>query len=477
MKKRLVAAALLVVLCAASAGIAAVPTRKTAAPRSRAILLERAADSLLARRVAGPGSGRAWRSSIQSPHLLTDRDVGAAGVAMGLLGAFETTHRDAYLEGARQAGEWLLAVAQPAGGGLRWPDWRDAGHVSDTHFTSFDDGAAGIADLLWRLGEATADQRFTQASLAGMRWLESKAEGVRGRPCPRLCRWRYYDDAADYRTGMGEGNAGIVYAFDLFAQRTRDRGYERYALGGARYLESLMNAGGAIPEHAGRSGYDTGFLSGSSGDAFMFMSLYRHTGDRRWLRDARRLLGWVRRQAVPRPEGIAWPIEIDPREGDDRQMATGIEEGAAGIGWTALQAYKLTHEHMYLRMADGAADWLFDNTVDEKGGNGWVEDLHHPLVHTSLDNGAPGIAWFLHDLALVTRNRDYESSASDAIRWLWAVSRTDAKGIYWSEHRDGRGAWHLRREPSWHWGTAGIVAFLAGLNGWRLDMPGEEPGF
>jgi hypothetical protein len=85
---------------------------------------------------------------------------------------------------------------------------------------------------------------------------------------------------------------------------------------------------------------------------------------------------------------------------------------------------------MYLRMANGAADWLFDNTVDEKGGNGWVEDLHRPLVHTSLDNGAPGIAWFLHDLALVTRNRDYESSAGDAIRWLRAVSRTDAKGIY-----------------------------------------------
>jgi hypothetical protein len=71
-------------------------------------------------------------------------------------------------------------------------------------------------------------------------------------------------------------------------------------------------------------------------------------------------------------------------------------------------AYELTRERRYLRMAVGAADWPFDNTLDERGGNGWVEDVHRPLVHTSLDNGAPGIAWFLHDLARMTGNRDYE---------------------------------------------------------------------
>ena len=66
MKKRLVAAFLL--LCAAGAGIAAAHshTGRTAALRSREGLLERAADSLLARRAAGPGGGWAWPSSIQS---------------------------------------------------------------------------------------------------------------------------------------------------------------------------------------------------------------------------------------------------------------------------------------------------------------------------------------------------------------------------------------------------------------------------
>ena len=452
-------------------------TTRWRAVASRERLLERAADSLLARHVTAAGGGWAWRSAIQAPHYFTDRDVGAAGIAMGLLSAYHTTHRQEYLEGARRAGDWLLAVAQRTrAGGLRWPDWHDRRGVSDTHFTSFDDGAAGISDLLWRLGSATGDRRYKRGALAGMRWLSSEAKGLRGARCPRLCRWRYYDDAPDYRTGMGEGNAGIVHAFATFAQRTGKRWLERYALGGARYLESRISPRGAIPERVGGTEYDTGFLSGSAGDAFMFLSLYRQTHSPRWLADAERLLTWVRSVGRPQRDGIAWPIEIDPREGGDRDLATGIEEGAAGIGWVELQAYQVTRDPVDLRTAAGAGDWLFGNTRDELGGNAWPEDLGRPIVHTSLDNGAPGIAWFLHDLALVTHDRDYEQAAHDARRWLRGVARTDSRGVFWPENGDGR-RWRLTREPSWHWGTAGIVGFLARLRGWPIDMPGEEEGF
>src|SRR5690242_9289722 len=328
-------------------------TTRWRAVASRERLLVRAADSLLARHVSAAGGGWAWRSSIQAPHYFTDRDVGAAGIAMGLLAAYDTTHRRRYLEGARRAGDWLLAVAEHTRTGLRWPDWHDGHGVSDTHFTSFDDGAAGISDMLWRLGHVTRDRRYTRAALAGMRWLASEAQGFHGTRCPRVCRWRYFDDAPDYRTGMGEGNAGIVHAFDTFAQRTGGRWLERYALGGARWLESRISRRGAIPERVGGTEYDTGFLSGSAGDAFMFLSLYRHAHEAQWLADAKRLLGWVGSVGRPQRDGIAWPIEIDPREGGDRDLATGIEEGAAGIGWVELQAYHLTHDSAYLQTAVG----------------------------------------------------------------------------------------------------------------------------
>jgi hypothetical protein len=98
-----------------------------------------------------PGAGWAWRSTIQAPHLQTDRDVGAASVLVGLLALHDTTGDSAYLDAARHAGDWLLAVAQRQHGGLTWPDYVDRrGHPSVDHFTSFDDGTPGIADSLCR---------------------------------------------------------------------------------------------------------------------------------------------------------------------------------------------------------------------------------------------------------------------------------------------------------------------------------------
>ena len=120
-----------------------------------------------------PDGGWAWRSSIQAPHYHTDRDVGR-GVdrrrAAGRLRRHAAT-RD-YLRAARAAGDFLLGVAEPAAGGLRWPDWADPdGTRSDTHFTSFDDGAAGISDYLWRLyrghARAALPRRVRSPACAG----------------------------------------------------------------------------------------------------------------------------------------------------------------------------------------------------------------------------------------------------------------------------------------------------------------------
>src|SRR4051794_3833699 len=145
-----------------------------------------AADSLVRRHREMPEGGWAWRSSIQAPHYQTDRDVGAAGVGAGLLAAYAVTHDARYRRAAVSAGDFLLSVAEPADGGLRWPDWADpSGERSETHFTSFDDGAAGISDYLWRLSDVTGEKRFRDGALAGMRWLGAQAEGPSrpGTPC------------------------------------------------------------------------------------------------------------------------------------------------------------------------------------------------------------------------------------------------------------------------------------------------------
>jgi lantibiotic modifying enzyme len=220
-----------------------------------------------------------------------------------------------------------------------------------------------------------------------------------------------------------------------------------------------------------------GFLGGSAGDAFMFLRLYANTHERRWLGDARRLLAYVASRAQRQSGAESWPIFFDGtghRPGGELR-ATGIEEGAAGIGWVFLQAWQLTHDPAYLATAQVAGDWLV--TVAQRAGPGytWPEDVGLPLTHTGLDNGAAGIGWFLHDLFLVTGSARFEAAARGAMSWLAAVMRQGRPGPYWQENYDGR-SWHINAEPSWHWGTAGIAGFLARLDGLRVDSPGEEPG-
>lgn len=443
-------------------------------------LLNGAAEALLASAVPTPVGGLAWRSVIQAPHLQTDRDVGAASVAFGLLAAYDVTKRPAYLLAARRAGDFLLSAQVPAGSG-RWPDYVDPGHTAGYAFTSFDDGAAGIADLLWRLWEHTGDRRYRAGALAGMGWLERSASGLAGRPCPQLCRWAWTDPPRRFGpvtyTGMGEGIAGIVWAFSAFAERTGDPSYERYAEGGARYLASLVTPEGALPEQPGIPGYDTGYLSGAAGDAFCFLRMYRRTGDPHYLALGRLLLHWVRARAVPDRDALAWPIEVRTPNGrgGNPQRATGVEEGAAGIAWVELQAYAVTGDLAYLQTATAAGQWLLASAWRDRGGLAWPEDEGRALVHTSLDNGAPGIGVVLDDLGRATGQARFAQAAAGARAWITAVARHRPAGPYWYEHRS-HGHWTLPADPSWHWGTAGIIGFLARLDGWRLDVPGEEPG-
>jgi lantibiotic modifying enzyme len=437
-------------------------------------LIEAAGKQLLSAHVMVPGAGWAWPSLIQSPHLQTDRDVGTASVMIGLLALYSATNDSSYLAAARQAGNWLLAVAEPSDGGLRWPDWVDStSSRSSAHFTSFDDGAPGIADALWRLGSITGDQRYTQAALAGMRWEEAQALSAG----TGMLRWAWYDTggvkSADYQTGIGEGQAGIIYAFVTFAQRTGDPQYLRYAQAGAAYLESLITPAGAIPEQAGSTGYDTGYLSGAAGDAFAFLNLYQSTHQQRWLNDAERLLSWLAATGQAEKTGIAWPTELDTTgQNQNDQLATGIEEGAAGIGWVELQAYKITGNASYLSTATSAGEWLLSVAKSQPSGVAWPEHSGDAPLSPSLDNGAAGIGWFLDDLWLATGQSNFEGGAQAARKWLTSQARHTTTGASWTGMD---GTTNLPDEPSWHWGNAGIAAFLVRAAGWQLDIPGEEP--
>jgi lantibiotic modifying enzyme len=451
-------------LAAASTTGAATDGAGAVARRQALETVRLAADSLVARRTVMPTGGWAWRSAIQAPHFHTDRDVGAASVGAGLLAAHAVTGDRRYLRAAAKAGDYLLAVAEPAEGGLRWPDWADPdGRRSTTHYTSFDDGAAGISDYLWRLFEATRETRFRRGALAGMRWVVARAEDPAGSSCPDVCGWKWRDDpTSPTYHGVGMGEAGIVWTLDLFADRTGEATFRAYARAGAARLRLLTREGrDPLPQRAGSNALATGFLSGSAGAALVLLERFardRKAADRT---AAARLLSWVNREAIDSPEA----------------SATGFEEGAAGIAWVDLQAFRATGRRDFLESARRAAAWLRHVATTEDGASSWSEEAESARspVHVGLDSGAAGIGWVLSDLAASGIDaRANRATAWSALAWLQGAARRDARGAYWFENRtDGQAK--LRAEPSWHWGSAGIAAFAAHLAGHGAFGPGGQP--
>jgi hypothetical protein len=430
-----------------------------------------AADSLVARHHEMPRGGWAWRSSIQAPHYQTDRDVGAASIGEGLLAAYAVTHDARHRRAAVAAGDFLLGVAEPAGGGLRWPDWADPdGSRSSTHFTSFDDGAAGISDFLWKLYTVTHKPRFRAAALAGMRWVVAQAKGP---SCPELaCTWAWTDDppwGVAYN-GVGMGQAGIVLALDAFADRTGNPTFRAYARAGAARLRLLTDDGARpLPRGSADPTLDTGFLSGSAGAAYMFLERYAHDRDPADGAAARRLLRWVNDQAIADDSGgLYWPISRG-----SYAMPGGFELGAAGIAWVNLQAAHSTGDREYRDVARRAAVWLRSVV---SSGSAWADlpgDATVP-VRVGLDSGAAGIGWVLDDLARAGLDPEANRAvARSALAGIRARAERDGRGSFWYESRLGNRR-RLRAEPSWHWGSAGIAAFAARLGGWRGRAPGGQ---
>ena len=431
-----------------------------------------AADSLVARHRDMPEGGWAWRSSIQAPHYQTDRDVGAASIGAGLLAAYAVTDDARYRRAAVSAGDFLLGVAEPADGGLRWPDWADpSGERSATHFTSFDDGAAGISDYLWRLFRVTRERRFREGALAGMRWLVAQADGA---SCPESsCTWRWTDDPS-WRVGyngVGMGQAGIVLTLDAFADRTGDPTFRAYARAGAARLRELT-AGGTRPLPRGSEDAtpETGFLSGSAGAAYMFLERYARDRDPADLATARGLLRWVNDQAVARRLGRAVMADQSRQRGHAGRVRTGGCRHRVGQP-AGIRRHR--RSRVPRRRAPGGR--LAAVRRDRRIGMGRAARRRHRSGpcrarqrsgRNRLGAGGPR--------SRGPRPGRQPGGCSVGARGSRAPTRRrDRHGAFWYANRTGSRP-RLRAEPSWHWGSAGIAAFAARLAGWSGSGPGGQ---
>ncbi len=264
--------------------------------------------------------------------------------------------------------------------------------------TDWQDGAAGEALFLLRLGEATREGRFLEGAAQRAAWLESVAIG----DGPHGCYWPWQTDHDDYARWFGlsfvPGSAGIAYVLLALSHATADVRWGKLARAAGETLvrQALQDRGGlnwpdtldglqrgeelrcqwcngaagvglyfcmahevlrsrgpegqaepegpdyaAMATAAGEAAYGHGDARrnpcqchGLSGSVELFLELQRLTGDERWAARAVEFAGLMMGYRTETAEGDVW-------QSDDQDCSSpDFLYGVSGTGHTFLRLWQ-----------------------------------------------------------------------------------------------------------------------------------------
>jgi hypothetical protein len=235
-----------------------------------------------------------WISSL--PYASPDLFNGTAGRLRFHLLLWDETNDPEHLRHAIEAGEFLLESAEDAGdGGLYWKTPPGYGGPSAITYLGYAHGAAGIADTLLDLFEATEDERYLSASRGAGRWLARLAIPVLDD-----------DGGLDWPAVEGEPPFGAAWCHGA-------AGVGRFFLHSAQ-LDALPEAA-AIAARAART-VARGVRSqspiqchGLAGNIEFLLDMFQSTGDRAYLAEARSLARLLEAFGREKDGVLVWPSD------------------------------------------------------------------------------------------------------------------------------------------------------------------------
>jgi predicted Ser/Thr protein kinase len=235
-----------------------------------------------------------WISSL--PHASPDLFNGAAGRLRFHLLLWDETNDPKPLRHAIEAGEFLIESAEEAGdGGLYWKTPPGYGGSNDTTYLGYAHGAAGIADTLLDLFEATEDERFLSAARGAGQWLARLAVSV-----------LEDDSGLDWPHVEGERPFGAAWCHGA-------TGVGRFFLHAAQ-IDALPEAAGIAARAARTTARGVRSQSpvqchGLAGNIEFLLDMFNSTGDRAYLAEARSLARLLEAFGREKDGVLVWPSD------------------------------------------------------------------------------------------------------------------------------------------------------------------------
>jgi lantibiotic modifying enzyme len=246
------------------------------------------------------------------PHASPDLFNGSAGRVRFHLFLWDATGNVEHLRDATEAGDRLLDVAEvPAAGERCWRIPAGYDGASDRVFLGYAHGAAGIADVLLDLHDATGQERFAAAARDAGRWLVRQAE-------PAL------DDGSgvDWPDVEGGSRTGSAWCHGA-------TGIGRFFLHAA--ASDLLPTAGELARRAARTAaYGARWAGptqchGLAGAIEFLLDCYQAGGDRTYLADADQLARILQAFLVRRDLPPSWHNDVNGTEAPDLMV------GYAGV--------------------------------------------------------------------------------------------------------------------------------------------------
>ncbi len=320
--------------------------------------------------------------------------TGAAGQAWVLFRLYEATGDERYHAAAERLFTMILDSAKPAGEG------EHKGVMWGEGETDIISGAAGIGLYLLYSQNDFNSLRARETAVAAAHWLA----GV-GVESDGGLKWPIAAGSDKFMPNFSHGTAGVVYFFGQVVIFTADQQARDAAFAGGRYLEAVANkdnGGRLVHHHDGDDGKDLYYLSwchGPAGAARAYYTLYQLNFDKPWMAAVQ--------QAAHSIETAGFPGVRTPGYWDNYGACC----GAAGILNFDIDMYALTRDKAWMTRADQMGDDIVRHAAKDDAGLRWPHAEHRTKpddirAQTGLMQGAVGVGRALLRIEAIARNCD-----------------------------------------------------------------------
>jgi len=238
-------------------------------------------------------------------------------------------------------------------------------------------------------------------------------------------------DAKTVNTTLYSGVPGVVLFLLEIYRHTGDKAYLEDARAGADYLLA------SLPKEK-----QTGLYTGIAGIGFTLEETFKIAGEAKYRRGALRCAELLRERAIKAGSGIQWNDSTD------------IISGSAGTGLFLLYAAREIGDAASRNTAILAGQRLIELGRQEGNGMKWAMSPSFPRLMPNFSHGTAGVAYFLATLYAETKRKEFLEGALAGARYLQSIARTDSDVcLIFHNEPDGKDLYYL----GWCHGPAGTA--------------------